>query len=229
QERAAYYTNDIEKVHRHRYGSAAQRLLRDIPAGQLTAKARARQDELNRKFPPRPAPQFPSGAVQDISVQSPISLNAIARMTGDQLIGAMRRWSSDQWQPLEDGRLRGGATSVAQVIGTAAQADPGRFTEVLESLPADIQPVYTQQILSGLGRSAATPVQALRAVNAAQARVAACSTEIAWLIGQAAEHLDTAVLAEAGLTTTELLAVLEEILTLRPAQQPAAVRPARNP
>lgn len=229
QERAAYYTNDIEKVHRHRYGSAAQRLLRDIPAGQLTAKARARQDELNRKFPPRPAPQFPSGAVQDISVQSPISLNAIARMTGDQLIGAMRRWSSDQWQPLEDGRLRGGATSVAQVIGTAAQADPGRFTEVLESLPADIQPVYTQQILSGLGRSAATPVQALRAVNAAQARVAACSTEIAWLIGQAAEHLDTAVLAEAGLTTTELLAVLEEILTLRPAQQPATVRPARNP
>ena len=229
QERAAFYTTDFEKVRRHRYGSAAQRLLRDIPAGQLTIKTRARQDELNRKFPPRPAPQLPSGTVRDISVDSPISLDAISRMTSDQLIGAMRRWSSDQYQPMEDGRLRGGAISVAQVIGAAAQADPGRFTEILETLPADIQPVYIQQILSGLSRSTATHVQVLRAVKATGARVATCSREIAWLIEQAAEHLDTAVLAEAELTMTGLLAVLEEILTLRAARQPAAVRWTKRP
>ena len=226
QERAAFYTTDFEKVRRHRYGSAAHRLLRDVPPGQLTAMARARRDELNRKFPPEPAPRLPSGAVRDISVDSPISLDAISRMTDDQLIGAMRRWSSDQYQPMEDGRLRGGATSVAQVIGAAAQADPGRFIVVLEALPADIQFVYIQQILSGLSRSTATPVQVLRAVKATRGCVATCSREIAWLIGQAAEHLDAAVLTEAELTMTGLLAVLEEILTLRPAAIRSTKRPA---
>jgi hypothetical protein len=229
QERAASYTNDVEKEHRHWYGAAAQQLLRDVPADRLTTQARARQGELDRKFPPRPGLERPSGAVRDISIQSPISLNAIARMTDGQLIGAMRRWSSDEWRPLEDGRLRGGATSVAQVIAAAAQADPDRFTAVLETLPLDIELVYIQQILSGLGRSAATPVQVMRAVKATRAHVAICSREIAWLIGQAAAHLDPVVLTAAGLPITELLAVLEEILTLHPARQPATGSRTRNP
>ena len=175
QERAAYYTTVFEKERRQLYGSAAQRLLRDVPAAQLTAKVRRRRDELDRKFPPAQVPQLRSGAV-DASVQSPIRLDAVARMTDDQLVGAMRRWSADEWQPMQDGRLRGGASSVAQVIGTAAQTDPNRFTAILESLPADIQPVYTQQILSGLSRSAATPAQMLRAVKAARTRINTCGT-----------------------------------------------------
>jgi hypothetical protein len=231
QERAAYYTNDVEKHHRHLYGSAAQRLLREIPADRLTDVARARLGELNRKFPPTPATPVPgsaSRAVRDISVQSPISLDAIQRMNDGQLIGAMRRWASDEWQPLPDGRLRGGATSVAQVIGAAAQADPDRFTSVLESLPADIHDIYIGHILSGLSRSTAAPGQLLRAIKAARARVSACRTEIAWLIGQAAPHLDTSVLTAAGLPMTDLLTLLEEILTLRSGQS-ANARHARKP
>ena len=229
QERAAYYTNDTEREHRPWYGATAQRLLRDIPGDRLTARALARQGELNRKFPPRPASVLRSGAVRDISVQSPISLEAIPRMTGDQLIGAMRRWSSDEWQPMEDGRLRGGATSVAQVMGAAAQADPDRFITVLETLPADIESIYIQQILSGLGRSAATPVQVMRAVKAARAHVATCNQEIAWLIEQAVARLDTAVLTDAGLPMTELLTVLEQILTRRSGQPPATRYRTRKP
>ncbi len=229
QERAAYYTNDVERHHRHLYGSAAQRLLRDIPADRLTDRARARLGELNRKFPPSPdtsAPGLARGAVRDISIQSPISLDAIQRMNDDQLIGAMRRWASDEWQPLPDGRLRGGASTVAQVVGTAAQADPDRFTSVLESLPADIHDVYIQHILSGLSRSTASPSQLLRAIKATRARTGACHTEIAWLIGQAAPHLDTPVLDDAGLSMNDLLTLLEEILTLRSGQQPANARHA---
>lgn len=225
QERAACYTNDVETHHRHLYGSAAQRLLRDIPADRLTDRARARLGELNRKFPPSPAALDPaSRAVRDISIQSPISLDAIQRMNDDQLIGAMRRWASDEWQPLPDGRLRGGASTVAQVISAAAQADPDRFTRVLESLPAGIHDVYTQHILSGLRRSTASPSQLLRAIKAARAR--ACQAEIAWLIGQTAPHLDTQVLTDTGLSMNDLLTLLEEILTLRSGQPPAHARHA---
>jgi hypothetical protein len=229
QERAAYYTNDIERHHRHLYGSAAHRLLRDIPADRLTDRARARLGELNRKFPPSPAASAPGPArraVRDISIQSPISLDAIQRMNDGQLIGAMRRWASDEWQPLPDGRLRGGASTVAQVVGAAAQADPDRFTSVLESLPADIHDVYVQHILEGLRRSTASPSQLLRAIKTARARTGSCHTEIAWLIGQAAPHLDAPVLTDAGLSMNDLLTLLEEILTRRSGQQPASARHA---
>jgi hypothetical protein len=62
----------------------------------------------------------------------------------------MRRWSAEERQPEPSGRLRGGASTVAQVIGAAAQEDPGRLTAVLESLPPDVNPVYTTHILLGL-------------------------------------------------------------------------------
>ncbi len=229
QDRAANYTNDVEKHYRHLYGSAAQRLLRDVAAERLTDSARARLGELNRKFPPSPAaPDSASGAVRDISIQSPVSLDAIQRMNDGQLIGAMRRWASDEWQPLPDGRLRGGASTVAQVVGAAAQADPDRFTSVLESLPADIHDVYIQHILSGLRRSTASPSQALRAIKAARARTGAGQIEIAWLIGHAAPHVDAQALADAGLSMTDLLTMLEEILIVRSGQQLAHSRHVRN-
>ena len=54
QQKAAFYTHDFERKYRELYGSAAQRLLRDIPADRLTPQAKARKDELNREFPPKP-------------------------------------------------------------------------------------------------------------------------------------------------------------------------------
>ena len=62
QRRAATHTNDFEKHRRDRYGSAAQRLLRDIPDAMLTDEARTRKSELDRKFPPPPMarPGFPA-------------------------------------------------------------------------------------------------------------------------------------------------------------------------
>lgn len=108
-------------------------------------------------------------------------------MNDEHLVNAMRRWSGAGWQPEPSGRIRGGASSFAQVLAAAAQEAPTRFTAVLESLPGDIEPVYTTQILFGLSKSAA-PEQSLRAVWAARGRIATSAVQLGWLLEHAAPY-----------------------------------------
>jgi hypothetical protein len=219
QQRAATHTSDFERDRRHLYGAAASRLIRAIPEGNLTDEARARRGELDRKFV-RPTAATPAaGGIVDVSVRPPIDITAVRRMSDDNLVNAMHRWSADEWQPEASGRLRGGATTFAQVISSAAQEDPSRFTTVLESLSGDINPVYTTHLLLGLRRTA-TPEQSLRAAWAARAHTATSGVQIGHLIERAAPHLDAALLAAAGLTEDELLELLGRLLAQPPA--PAA-------
>ncbi len=227
QGRAATVTSDFEKHSGSLYGATAARLLRDIADADLTDETRTRRRELQRKFPPpavpAPAPQSarPGGEVPDLSVQSPIDIAAVERMSDDNLVSAMRRWAADGWQMEPDGRFRGGATVFAQVISSAAQRNPGRFTVILESLPDDINPVYTTHILLGL-RQVATPEQSLRAAAAARGHIVTSGTWIGHLIERAAPHLDAALLADAGLTENDVLHLIEELL----AQPSAPDEPA---
>ncbi len=155
--------------------SAAQRLLRDIPADRLTDRpALVWASSTASSRPARPRLPGPGErAVRDIN---PVPGQSRCH-PADERRSAHRRHAPlglRRMAPLPDGRLRGGASTVAQVVGAAAQADPDRFTSVLESLPADIHDVYTQHILSGLSRSTATPSQLLHAMKAARARTGAC-------------------------------------------------------
>jgi hypothetical protein len=217
QQRAATHTSDFENERRDLYGAVAQRLLRGIPEASLTDETRARKRELDRKFPRRaPTPTPPDSRAIDISVRSPIDTDAVRRMSDEHLVNAMRRWSADEWQAEPSGRLRGGATTFAQVIGAAAQEDPHRFTAVLESLPADLNPVYTTHILLGLSQTA-TPEQSLRAVAAARTHTATSGVQIGQLIANAAPHLDAALLTATGLTEDDLLQLLRQLLAQPPA------------
>ena len=113
-----------------------------MPDENLTEQARARKAELRRKFPP-PVTAAPAPAGQQRPPISPTVrplidiADEVRRMCDANLVNAMRRWSSEDWEPQPDGRLRGGAiTSFAQVIGTAVSSeDPSRFTSMLETLP----------------------------------------------------------------------------------------------
>jgi hypothetical protein len=228
QERAATHPSPFEKYQRDQHGAAAWRLLRDIPEANLTSEARARKSELSRKFS-RPAAPSPAtaGAVMDMSVRSPIDIAAVRRMSDENLLNAMRRWSADEWQPEPSGRLRGGATTFAQVIGTAAHEDPHRFTTILESMPGDINRIYATHILLGLGQ-VATPEQSLRATRATRAHTATSGAQIGQLIQRAAPHLDAALLAATGLTEDELLEILRQLLAQPPAPADAAGKAGRN-
>jgi hypothetical protein len=223
QKRAAAHTAPFEKQHRHdAYGSAAWRLLQGVSDANLTGEAKARKSELARKFA-QTSPVAPR-LVTDISVRPPIDGGAVKRMSDEHLLNAMRRWSAEEWQPEPSGRLRGGANAFAGVLGAAAQEDPARFTAVLESLPADVNPVYTTHILFGLSR-AASPEQSLRAAWAARTRVATSGMQIGQLIERAAPDLDAALLA-AGMTEDELLGLLGQLLAQPavPADEAVATR-----
>lgn len=177
----------------------------------------------------RPAPAAPAVA-RDISVLSPIEVTEVERMSDEHLLKAMRRWSTDEWQPEASGRLRGGASIFARVLSGAAQANPARFTAVLESLPDYIAPVYTTHILFGLSR-VATPEQALRAAWAARGRTATSGMQIGQLLERAASALDAALLTAAGLTEDDLLRLLGQLLAqpLPPAASPADEEPEQPP
>ena len=229
QERAAAHTAGFEREERGgAYGVTAWRLLQGVPDANLTDQARARKSELARKFS-RPAPATPT-AVRDISVRSPIEATAVESMSDDHLMNAMRRWSSDEWQPEPGGRLRGGASAFAAVLSSTAQANPARFTAVLETLPDDVAPVYTTHILSGLSR-AATPEQSLRAAWAARARTATSGMQIGQLIERAASVLDAPLLTAAGLTEDDLVGLLGQLLAQPPppAALPAGKEPEQPP
>jgi hypothetical protein len=215
QERVAAHATRFELEERGAvYGAAAWRLLRDVPDASLTGEARARKSELGRKFP-QPTAAAPA-AVMDIFVRSPIDGADVRRMSDEHLVNAMRRWSSDEWQPEPSGRLRGGATTFAGVLSAAAQENPARLTAVIESLPDDIAPVYTTHILSGLSR-AATPEQSLRAAWAARAHTATSGTQVSQLIERAAPVLDEALLTTVGLAEDDVLGLLRQVLAQPPA------------
>ncbi|HET6187417.1 MAG TPA: hypothetical protein VFE59_10490 [Trebonia sp.] len=218
QERAAAYSTSYEAGQRHQYGRAAWQLLYEVPDENLTEQARARKAELRRKFPP-PVTAAPAPAGQqppDPSVLPPITADEVRRMSDANLVNAMRRWSSEDWQPQPDGRLRGGATSFAQVITAVSSEDPSRLTAVLETLPSSINPLYTTHILLGL-RQSATPEQSLRAAWAARAQLSMSAVQIGQLIERAAPSVDAGLLDAAGVTEHELLELLRRLLDQAPS------------
>jgi hypothetical protein len=221
QERAAAHTAPHELEQRHElYGATAWRLLRDIPDAALAENVRGRKSELGRKFSTPAAASAAMNALgdaMDISLRSPVSDTAVKSMNDEHLVNAMRRWSGAGWQAEPSGRIRGGASSFAQVLAAAAEEAPARFTAVLESLPGDIEPVYTTQILFGLSKSA-TPEQSLRAVWAARGRIATSGVQIGWLLEHAAPYVDAALLTSVGLTEDDLLGLLTQLLAQPPAQ-----------
>jgi hypothetical protein len=213
QERAAAYSTSYEAGQRRQYGSAAWQLLYEVPDQNLIEQARARKAELRRKFPP-PVNAAPPPAGQqppDPTVLPPINAGEVRRMSDANLVSAMRRWSSEDWQPQPDGRLRGGATSFAQVITAVSSEDPSRFAAVLETLPADINPIYTTHILLGL-RQSATPEQSLRAAWAARSQLSTSGVQVGQLIERAAGSANPGLLEDAGVTESNLLELLRRLL-----------------
>ena len=224
QERAAAYSTSYEAGQRHQYGRAAWQLLYEVPDENLTEQARARKAELRRKFPP-PVTAAPAGQQPpDPTVLPPITADEVRRMSDANLANAMRRWSSEDWQPQPDGRLRGGATSFAQVITAVSSEDPSRFTSVLETLPSSINPIYTTHILLGL-RQSATPEQSLRAAWAARTQLSTSAVQIGQLIERAAPHVDAALLDAARVTEHDLLELLRRLLDQPPPALAGTAQP----
>ncbi|MFB7122984.1 NACHT domain-containing protein [Kitasatospora sp. NPDC056273] len=221
QQRAASVTSPAEEDGRLPKGSISQILLANIPASQLTKETlqhRNRLDtELGRVDTPANTIQPLGGFVRFAPLRPPISLQDVEAMEDDQLIQQLNDHAADghAWQ--EDGQLIGGAISLAEVVTTATDHNPERFTTLLERSGL-LPETYVAAILAGLDKARAgkraTSVQVLRAVMAAAPRVETYGRQsLAILIGNTTGYITPDDLTTANCTPQDLVAILRNIWT----------------
>ena len=107
--------------------------------------------ELKRKFDTPTGP--PAGIGRATTVGSPISSEATARMTDDQWLGAMSKYSSEFPTHSADALLRGGAVELSRELRAKTKEDPERFSRLALRIPADAHPAYLDEVLRGLEKA----------------------------------------------------------------------------
>ena len=129
-------------------GNSRFALLSAIPAGLRSTRANAHFEELKRKFgEPAYEPAEASGGI----VESPIAKPAAAKMTDDQWLRAIAKYSTNDDLIHHSGDdLKGGARELAQVLETRVQEEPERFANLSLRFPANANPVYLERTLTGL-------------------------------------------------------------------------------
>ena len=127
-------------------------LLSAIPADRRNAGATAHFAELSRKFgEPYGEPRGIEGGL----VESPIESNAACKMTDEQWLRAIVKYSSEDWMHVSGDRIKGGAPQLAQVLQTRVKEEPDRFALLSLSFPTDTNPVYLERTLDALKSAAA--------------------------------------------------------------------------
>ena len=143
-----FYPAWERSVHGYRSRGRCQYVvLTGIPEELLSAEAKRRVQELKRKFgPSAQAPESPEVS----AVESPISQQGTERMTDEQWLKAMARYSSE-WGDLSRGARGGGALELARLLAGTAREHPGRFVSLIESAPDDLNPEYFAAVVGAVG------------------------------------------------------------------------------
>lgn len=142
-----YYPSwELTAEGRRRRGECQYVLLSGVPEELLTDEAKKQLRELGRKFevPPEP-PSSPEAYV----VGSPIRQQSTERMTDEQWIRAMAKYSSD-WGD-SHGPEGGGAIQLSRILKEHVKREPERFLRLIESAPDDINANYFSAVVEALG------------------------------------------------------------------------------
>ena len=147
-----YYTDfEMEASGRTLRGYSQLTLLEGIDASRLSDEASGRLLELRRKFKDH-LPSEPKGIVGGY-VGSPIPEESARKMTDDNWLTAIGRYSSNS--PVDDhvDFLKGGAIQLSQMLTALTKEDPARFANLVHRIPDDANPVYFEAILQGIAES----------------------------------------------------------------------------
>ena len=127
-------------------GSSQFALLSAIPDELRSERAQRRFRELERKFGKPPSEPRAMGAQR---VGPPISQEESEKMTDEQWLRAMGKYSSEEWWH-GDGEIVGGAHQLSQVLETSVKKEPGRFARLALKLDPEGNPAYMERTLAGL-------------------------------------------------------------------------------
>ena len=133
-------------------GRAQFALLSAIPEELRSPRANKRFKELERKFgEPDGAPRGVTGG----RVESPIENSAADKMTDDQWLSAIAKYSSEDRMHFSTAGVTGGAWQLAQVLERRVGEEPDRFAHLSLRFPTDANPVYLERTLAALKDAAA--------------------------------------------------------------------------
>ena len=130
-----------------RFGRVRFNLLSAVPAELRSKHATKRFEELTRKFgEPTEAPR----GITVTSVKSPISKGEADKMTDDQWLRAIVKYSSNDRVDYARDEPTGGAWQLGQVLEAQAKEDPNRFAQLAMRFRTDVNPVYLERTLAAL-------------------------------------------------------------------------------
>ena len=129
-------------------GVSQLKLLTNMEESRLSERSVRRLGELRRKFDSG-ATAEPRG-IEGGWVRSPIPETAAARMSDDQWLGAIRRYSSYRSDNVSAHFLTGGAHELSQLLETQTKENPKRFVNLVHRIPDDSNPAYFEAILRGI-------------------------------------------------------------------------------
>ena len=168
-------------------GEAQFALLSAIPTNLRSSRANARFAELTRKF------RKPEGAPRAVAwrrIESPIEKSAAEKMTDDQWLHAIAKYSSDLPAYSAHDEFKGSALELARVLATRVHEEPERFARLSLRFPADTNPVYLEQTLSALKSTAAASDLKLQVCRKAfEESRAHCGKSIADVLGSIEDML----------------------------------------
>jgi hypothetical protein len=130
------------------HGRAQYDLLSAVDPSRHSDAVVRRLGELERKFAGSPpaAPQVTTAHF----VGPPIPANVAARLTDKNWLGAIRKYRTDGTDWSRGNRPVGGATQLAQLLGTQVEAEPERFARLALTLDADTHPAYLSSVIEGV-------------------------------------------------------------------------------
>ena len=146
-----YPEYEREAESRGRRGYEQWAFLESVKPSRLSVKATRRLQELRRKFGEY---ELPTPSKMEAGfVGSPIPDSAVGKMSDDQWLRAIRRYSYDSPSNDPETFLRGGARELSRLLETQTKEDPGRFVRLVHRMPDDANPSYFEAILRGITES----------------------------------------------------------------------------
>ena len=159
-------------------------LLSAIPSELRSPRADLHFDELKRKFgEPEGKPRKITGGF----VSSPIESAATKKMTDDQWLRAIAKYSTNRTDYSGD-RIKGGAPELARILEERVKEEPIRFARLSLRFHADANPVYLDRILAALRESTVDSALILQVCyKAFQESPGHCGKSIADVLGSLEE------------------------------------------
>ena len=144
------YRPEWERLDRRFSGYSQLILLKSIEPSRLSDKASGKLRELKRKLDvPTPSPT--RGVIAGGAVKSPIPENSARKMSDDDWLGAINKYSFDWPLPASgDNLFVGGAIELSRVLETLAKEYPARFANLIHRMPDDANVYYFEAVLKGI-------------------------------------------------------------------------------